>query len=133
MIFVAAGTQDGRELAGFLLEKGQSVTASVVSRYGEELLSRYPGIVINDRPLDEAALAEYCRAHGVAVFVNACARASIAQGGSARPRQHEKDPSKRVLSRAIYAGRTRVTRQRPRWPRPELRQLQGRLRRHPLQ
>ena len=71
MIFVAAGTQDGRELAGFLLEKGQSVTASVVSRYGEELLSRYPGIVINDRPLDEAALAEYCRAHGVAVFVDA--------------------------------------------------------------
>ena len=71
MIFVAAGTQDGRELAGFLLEKGQSVTASVVSRYGEELLSRYPGIVINDRPLDEAALAEYCREHGVAVFVDA--------------------------------------------------------------
>ena len=40
MIFVAAGTQDGRELAGFLLENGQKVTASVVSRYGEELLSR---------------------------------------------------------------------------------------------
>ena len=71
MIFVAAGTQDGRELAGFLLEKGQSVTASVVSRYGEELLSRYPGICINDRPLDEAALADYCRAHGIAVFVDA--------------------------------------------------------------
>ena len=71
MIFVAAGTQDGRELAGFLLEKGQRVTASVVSRYGEELLSRYPGICINDRPLDEAALADYCRAHGIAVFVDA--------------------------------------------------------------
>lgn len=71
MIFVAAGTQDGRELAGFLLEKGQRVTASVVSRYGEELLSRYPGICINDRPLDETALADYCRAHGIAVFVDA--------------------------------------------------------------
>ena len=71
MIFVAAGTQDGRELAGFLLEKGQRVTASVVSRYGEELLSRYPGICINDRPLDEAALADYCRAHGIAMFVDA--------------------------------------------------------------
>ena len=71
MIFVAAGTQDGRELAGFLLEKGQSVTASVVSRYGEELLSRSPGICINDRPLDETALADYCRAHGIAVFVDA--------------------------------------------------------------
>ncbi len=71
MIFVAAGTQDGRELAGFLLEKGQEVTASVVSRYGEELLSRYPGICINDRPLDEAALAAYCREHDVAVFVDA--------------------------------------------------------------
>lgn len=71
MIFVAAGTQDGRELAGFLLERGQAVTASVVSRYGEELLARYPGIRINDRPLDEAALAAYCREHDVAVFVDA--------------------------------------------------------------
>ena len=71
MIFVAAGTQDGRELAGFLLENGQKVTASVVSRYGEELLSRYPRSSINDRPLDEAALAAYCRGHDVSVFVDA--------------------------------------------------------------
>ncbi len=71
MIFVAAGTKDGRELAGFLLKNGQNVTASVVSRYGEELLSRYPGICINDQALDEAALADYCRTHGIAVFVDA--------------------------------------------------------------
>ena len=36
-IFVVAGTQDGRELAGFLHENGYKVIASVVSKYGEEL------------------------------------------------------------------------------------------------
>ena len=36
MIFVAAGTQDGRELAGRLLSEGYPVIASVVSRYGSE-------------------------------------------------------------------------------------------------
>ena len=40
MIFVAAGTQDGRELAGALLQAGYDVTASVVSSYGEKLLKR---------------------------------------------------------------------------------------------
>ena len=34
MIFVAAGTQDGRELTGLLLDAGYKVTASVVSHYG---------------------------------------------------------------------------------------------------
>ena len=31
MIFVAAGTQDGRELAKYLLDNGYDVAASVVS------------------------------------------------------------------------------------------------------
>ncbi len=71
MIFVAAGTQDGRELAGTLLAAGYPVTASVVSSYGEKLLERYPGLVINDKPLDEEALADYIREHGVRLFVDA--------------------------------------------------------------
>lgn len=71
MIFVAAGTQDGRELAGLLLGKGYQVTASVVSRYGSELLSRYPGMQVNDKPLDERGLSEYIEKHEVQMFVDA--------------------------------------------------------------
>ena len=48
MIFLAAGTQDGRELAGYMLSKGYSVTASAVSSYGGMILKKYPEIVIND-------------------------------------------------------------------------------------
>ena len=71
MIFVAAGTQDGRELAGVLLQAGYDVTASVVSSYGEKLLKQYPRLKINDKPLDEEALRAYIRQHGVQFFVDA--------------------------------------------------------------
>ncbi len=71
MIFVAAGTRDGRELAGLLLSNGYPVTASVVSRYGSELLSRYPGMKINDKPLDERGLSEYIEKYDIKVFVDA--------------------------------------------------------------
>ncbi|MCR5029966.1 MAG: cobalt-precorrin-6A reductase [Selenomonadaceae bacterium] len=71
MIFTAAGTQDGRELAGALLSAGYPVTASVVSSYGEKLLERYPGLVVNDKPLDAEALEAYIREHGVRLFVDA--------------------------------------------------------------
>lgn len=73
MIFVVAGTQDGREIAGMLLEKGYDVAASVVSRYGGELLSYACGqeCLINDKPLDEAALREYMQAHDIHLLVDA--------------------------------------------------------------
>ena len=58
MIFVIAGTEDGRELAGFLQKNNFEVTASVVSAYGKILLSKYKGIKINDKKLDENQLAE---------------------------------------------------------------------------
>ena len=51
MIFVSAGTKDGRELAGYLLQQGYKVTASVVSQYGENLLERYSGMHINCQAL----------------------------------------------------------------------------------
>ena len=38
-IFVAAGTQDGREIVRRLCAAGYDVAASVVSSYGEQLLS----------------------------------------------------------------------------------------------
>ena len=71
MIFLAAGTQDGRELAGYLLQKGYPVTASAVSYYGGRLLEKYPGIVINDEPLNEDGLVKYIEEHGVKLFVDA--------------------------------------------------------------
>ena len=62
LIFVAAGTQDGREIVRRLCAAGYDVAASVVSSYGEQLLSeqREAGggkLLINDTPLDEDGLA----------------------------------------------------------------------------
>ena len=71
MIFIAAGTQDGRELTGRLLQAGYSVIASVVSSYGEKLLAEYPGLLINDQPLDEEGLVSYLTEKNVALFVDA--------------------------------------------------------------
>ena len=71
MIFVAAGTQDGRELAGYILENGYEVTASVVSEYGEELLARYRGIGINNKPMDKGGFVEYFTKHDVKCLVDA--------------------------------------------------------------
>ena len=71
MIFVIAGTEDGRELAGFLLNHGFEVTASVVSSYGKALLSRYEGIKVNDKKLDENELAEILLNGEVTALVDA--------------------------------------------------------------
>lgn len=70
-ILVIAGTQDGRELAGHLLAQGYEVTASVVSQYGEELLKRYKGIKVNDKPLDEEGLVYFMAENSVEVLVDA--------------------------------------------------------------
>lgn len=73
MIFVLAGTQDGREIARLLLERGHDVAASVVSSYGGELLAHACGqrCLINDKPLDEAALKGYLQAHDIRLLVDA--------------------------------------------------------------
>ena len=71
MIFVIAGTEDGRELAGFLLNNGFEVTASVVSSYGKSLLSRYSGIKINDKKLDENELVGLLLNSDIEVLVDA--------------------------------------------------------------
>ena len=74
-IFVFAGTADGRQLVSALLAKGFAVTASVVSRYGGELLesAQIAGhdLVVNVQPLDEAGLVAYCRTHAIAAIVDA--------------------------------------------------------------
>ena len=71
MIFVIAGTEDGRELAGFLLNNGFEVTASFVSSYGKTLLERYEGIKIDDRKLDENELVELLLTGDFEVLVDA--------------------------------------------------------------
>ena len=73
MIFVLAGTQDGRELVRLLLENGYDVAASVVSRYGGELLAHACGqkCLINDKPLDEQALQAYMRTQQISLLVDA--------------------------------------------------------------
>lgn len=73
MIFVLAGTQDGREIAKLLLEKGHDVAASVVSRYGGELLAHNCGqrCLINDKPLDQEALQAYMQEHKISLLVDA--------------------------------------------------------------
>ena len=73
MIFVAAGTQDGRELAAALTRRGHEVIASVVSRYGEQLLAACGSerLTVNDEPLDEAGLVRYIKLHGIRAFVDA--------------------------------------------------------------
>lgn len=73
MIFVAAGTQDGRELVDTLLDSGYEVAASVVSRYGEQLLggSRKPRLLVNDEPLGPEAMQDYFREQGVSLCVDA--------------------------------------------------------------
>ena len=73
MIFVLAGTQDGREIVRLLLEQGHDVAASVVSSYGGELLAHACGqrCLINDKPLDEAALKDYLQEHDICLLVDA--------------------------------------------------------------
>ena len=55
-IFLIAGTEDGRKLAEFLLNRDFDITASVVSEYGRKLLETCAGIKINDKPLDRDEL-----------------------------------------------------------------------------
>lgn len=70
-IFLIAGTEDGRKLAEFLLEKSFDVTASVVSDYGRKLLETCAGIKINDKPLDADELTEILRTGDFKFLVDA--------------------------------------------------------------
>lgn len=58
MIFVLAGTQDGRELVQELIKAKYPVIASVVSEYGKQLLADTQ-LQINDKPLDLLELEQF--------------------------------------------------------------------------
>ena len=70
-IFLIAGTEDGRELANFLQQRGFDVTASVVSDYGRKLLETCAGVKINDKPLDRDELEKILRAGNFDCLVDA--------------------------------------------------------------
>ena len=71
MIFVAAGTKDGRELADFLQSHGFAVTASAVTEYGGELLKKNPALAVNNKPLDTAGLIAYLREINATAIIDA--------------------------------------------------------------
>ena len=74
MIFIAAGTRDGRELVCRLLEAGYEVTASVVSHYGKQLLEKYghtDRLHINSTAMDKRDLIEYLGTNDIKAFVDA--------------------------------------------------------------
>ncbi len=72
MIFVVAGTKDGRELTERLVKTGERVMASVVSTYGEQLLASCgDSLSINDKPLDEEGLCHCIRGQGIRILVDA--------------------------------------------------------------
>ena len=71
MIFVAAGTQDGREIVARLLAANCRVLASVVSSYGKILLEKHDNLLVNDTPLDLPALKKMLVQHKIRVFVDA--------------------------------------------------------------
>jgi len=71
MIFVAAGTQDGREIVARLLAANCRVLASVVSSYGKVLLEKHDNLLVNDTPLDLPALKKMLVQHKIRVFVDA--------------------------------------------------------------
>lgn len=70
-IFLIAGTEDGRELAEFLVARNFEVTASVVSDYGRRLLETCAGIKINDKPLDKDGLEKILREESFEFLVDA--------------------------------------------------------------
>ncbi|MBR2214138.1 MAG: cobalt-precorrin-6A reductase [Selenomonadaceae bacterium] len=73
MIFVAAGTLDGRTIAADLAQRGYPVIASAVSEYGGELIKEadLPNLTVNTRPLDEEALREYLTRQNARLFIDA--------------------------------------------------------------
>lgn len=70
MILVLAGTRDGRQLAAALQERGYAVLVSVVTAYGAQLAAA-DGLTVNAGALDEAALRDLLRRHGVTCVIDA--------------------------------------------------------------
>ena len=71
MIWVIAGTLDGRNLAARVQEhSGEEVLVSVVSQYGAQL-AEHPGITIHTGRLDESAMCDLIQDNNIRLLIDA--------------------------------------------------------------
>lgn len=71
MIFLLAGTEDGRKLGEEILKKNYPLIISVTSEYGKSLIKQNKNLKINDKPLDLKELTEYLKQNGVKLIIDA--------------------------------------------------------------
>ncbi len=71
MIFVLAGTREGRELAATLVSAGHQVMASAVTPYGAELLRQIPGVAVWEGALNAEQFTALIRDQGVKGILDA--------------------------------------------------------------
>jgi precorrin-6A/cobalt-precorrin-6A reductase len=70
-VMVIAGTGDGREIVGRLLQRGWDVVATVTTNYGQELLKAYPGVRIYQGTLDSAGILNLIKNQAIFCLVDA--------------------------------------------------------------
>ena len=71
MIWVIAGTLDGRNLAASVQEhSGEEVLVSVVSQYGAQL-AEHPGITVHTGRLDESAMCDLIQDNNIRLLIDA--------------------------------------------------------------
>ena len=71
MIWVIAGTLDGRNLAARVQEhSGEEVLVSVVSQYGAQL-AEHPGITVHTGRLDESAMCDLIQDNNIRLLIDA--------------------------------------------------------------
>ncbi len=71
MIWVIAGTLDGRTLAVDIQERtGEEVLVTVVSQYGAELAA-HKGITVHTGRLDQEAMQDLIKKHNVRLLIDA--------------------------------------------------------------
>lgn len=71
MIFLLAGTKDGRELGEELFKKNYPLIISVTSDYGKSLIKKNKNILINQKPLDLNELIVYLKENKVKIIIDA--------------------------------------------------------------
>jgi precorrin-6x reductase len=70
-VMVIAGTADGREIIGRLLQDGWDVIATVTTHYGQELLQTCPGVKIYQGKLDAGEILNLIYSQAISCLVDA--------------------------------------------------------------
>lgn len=71
MIFLLAGTKDGRELGEEILKRNYNLIISVTSDYGKDLIRKNKNLIINDRPLNLNEFVKYLSENKVKILIDA--------------------------------------------------------------